>query len=236
MMDFKDELTNVFQKHNIPLSHNQISQFEVFFNLLIEWNKKMNLTAITEQKEVITKHFLDSVLPQKILKMNCSVIDIGCGAGFPSLPLKILRPDLKFTLVDSVQKKLSFVQKVINKLELKDINVIHFRAEDLATKKEYRENFDVCLARAVAELNVLSEYCLPFVKIRGIFLAYKSQNVEEELKNSKVAIETFGGDIQKIENFEYENANRSVVVIKKITQTPNKYPRDKNKPRLNPIV
>ncbi len=234
-MSFKNDLITIFEKYNIELSSNQISQFEILFNLLIEWNSKMNLTAITEPKEVIIKHFLDSVLPEKLLSENASIIDIGCGAGFPSLPLKIIRPDLKFTLVDSVQKKLLFVQEVANKLELKDINIIHSRAEDLASKREFREKFDVCIARAVADLSVLSEFCLPFVKIGGIFLAYKSQNIEEELNNSKVAIKTLGGEFEKLQSYEFEDMKRSAVCIKKIFITPKIFPRGKNAPRLKPI-
>lgn len=235
-MNFKNELTDIFGSHNISLSPEQATQFECLFNLLIEWNAKMNLTSITEPKDVIIKHFLDSVLPEKLIQENSTIIDIGCGAGFPSLPLKILRPDLKWTLVDSVQKKLLFVQEVISKLNFKDVKVIYSRAEDLASKIEHREKYDVCLSRAVAELNVLCEYCLPFVKIGGIFLAYKSQNIEEELKNSKFAIKTLGGEFVEVKSFNIEDIKRKVVCIKKVFSTPKKFPRGKNKPRLYPIT
>jgi len=234
-MSFKEVLNEKFKQYGFVLSQEQIIHFEKFFELLVEWNCKMNLTTITEPNEVIAKHFLDSVIPENLIMKNCSIIDVGCGAGFPSLPLKILRPDLKITLIDSVQKKLIFVQEVVDKLNLKDINIIHSRAEELASKNEYREKFDVCISRAVAELVTLCEYCLPFVKTGGLFLAYKSQNVEEELNNSKVAIKTLGGEFLKVQSFNFDKIERNVVCIKKVYQTPKKYPRDKNKPRLTPI-
>lgn len=235
-MNFKNELIDIFGNHKISLSPEQATQFECLYNLLIEWNAKMNLTAITEPKEVIVKHFLDSVLPEKLIKQNSTMIDIGCGAGFPSFPLKILRPDLNFTLVDSVQKKLLFVQEVVSKLNFKDVKIIHSRAEDLAIKIEHREKYDVCLSRAVAELNVLCEYCLPFVRVGGMFLAYKSQNIEEELKNSKIAIKTLGGEFQEMQSYNFEEVKRNVVCIKKLFPTSKNFPRGKNKPRLYPIT
>lgn len=217
------------------LSDFQIKQFETFFNLLVEWNKKMNLTSIIDLEEVITKHFLDSVLPKDFLREGSLVIDIGCGAGFPSIPLKIIRPDIKLTLVDSVRKKLNFVQEVVQQLELKEVSIIHSRAEELAFSKIHREKFDICVSRAVAELNVLSEYCLPFIKINGYFLAYKAQSAEEELFNAEKAIKILGGKVEKIQTFNFEKLSRKIIFIKKCFPTPLNFPRDKNMPRRNPL-
>lgn len=234
-MSFCEELNDIFTTNGVLLTQNQLSQFEEFYKMLVETNKMTNLTAIIEKRDVMTKHFLDSVLPAKFIPQKSRVIDIGCGAGFPSIPLKILRPDLHFTLVDSVQKKLNFVQEVCDRLRLSDTRVFHARAEELAHKAEFREGFDICVARAVAELSTLTEYCLPFVKVGGFFLAYKSQIVQDEINMAYVAIKTLGAKLEVVENFKYENINRSVVVFKKVSATPQKFPRDKNKPRLNPL-
>ncbi len=234
-MNFQSKLKNIFEKNNMILSDFQIKQFETFFNLLVEWNKKMNLTSIIDLEEVITKHFLDSVLPKDFLREGSLVIDIGCGAGFPSIPLKIIRPDIKLTLVDSVRKKLNFVQEVVQQLELKEVSIIHSRAEELAFSKIHREKFDICVSRAVAELNVLSEYCLPFIKINGYFLAYKAQSAEEELFNAEKAIKILGGKVEKIQTFNFEKLSRKIIFIKKCFPTPLNFPRDKNMPRRNPL-
>lgn len=235
-MNFQNELKAIFKKNNINLTNLQANQFEEFYKLLIEWNKKINLTSIIEPNEVIIKHFLDSVLPEKSFTKECSVIDIGCGAGFPGIPLKILRPDITLTLVDSTRKKLNFVQEVAQKLELKNISTLHSRAEDLALSKDYREKFDFCIARAVAELNVLSEYCLPFVKIGGKFLAYKSKLLAEEFSNAVKSIKTLGGEVESLQNYEFESVSRTIVFIKKSSSTPSNFPRGKNLPRTKPIV
>lgn len=234
-MDFQNELRTIFERNNIKLTSLQASQFEEFYNLLIEWNKKINLTSITEPNQVIIKHFLDSVISESLFAKGCFIIDIGCGAGFPGIPLKILRPDISLTLVDSVRKKTNFVQEVVCKLKLRKVSTLHSRAEDLASSKDYREQFDVCIARAVAELNVLSEYCLPFVKIGGKFFAYKSKSVAEELSNAAKSIKTLGGEIENLQNFEFENLSRSIVIIKKSVPSPSNFPRGKNLPRTNPI-
>ena len=239
-----EKIEDNFEKFCVgqDLSHfcNAISskkdQFEKYFSNLIEWNNKFNLTAITSREDVFEKHFLDSILSMTLIPQNASVIDIGAGAGFPSFPLKIVRDDLKIVAVDSVNKKVTFLNDLIHTLSLKNVTCLHARAEDLAQKNDFRENFDVCVARAVAALNVLCEYCLPFVKIGGLFLAYKSQNLDDELSLSQNAIKILGGNLEKIIKFDLNGAERYIVVIKKIAETPKKFPRGKNKPRLEPLI
>lgn len=229
-------LKDLFKKYNINLNDFQIEQFEKYFSMLIETNKVMNLTAITEEDDVAVKHFLDSALPEKFFPQNSTVIDIGSGAGFPALPLKIVRPDLKITMVDSLNKRIGFLNDVIKKLNIEGANAVHSRAEDFA--KNNREKFDVAVARAVAPLNTLVEYLLPFVKVGGACIIYKSSKLAEELENSQKAIEILGAKVEKIEKYyiEEKELEREILILKKIKNTPPKYPRDKNKPKLNPIV
>lgn len=229
-------LKDLFKKYNINLNDFQIEQFEKYFSMLIETNKVMNLTAITEEDDVAVKHFLDSALPEKFFPQNATVIDIGSGAGFPALPLKIVRPDLKITMVDSLNKRIGFLNDVIEKLNIEGANAVHSRAEDFA--KDNREKFDAAVARAVAPLNTLVEYLLPFVKVGGVCIIYKSSKLAEELKNSQKAIEILGSKVEKIEKYyiEEKELEREILILKKIKNTPPKYPRDKNKPKLNPIV
>ena len=228
-------IEDVFSKYGITLSEQQVGQFDKYFNHLIETNKVMNLTAITEEKEVLFKHFLDSVLPFEVLKRNASMIDVGSGAGFPAIPLKILRPDLKVTMIDSLNKRVNFLNETTKLLGQKNVIAQHERAEDFARKN--REKFDVATARAVAELNTLVEYLLPFVKVGGICVIYKSSKLEEELKNAQKAIKILGGSVEEIKKYYIEeiDAERNVLIIKKISKTPLEYPRDKNRPRLKPI-
>ncbi len=234
-MEFKIELKKIFKKHQINLSDEQCESFEKYYNLLIEWNKKFNLTSITERDEVILKHFLDSCVTIMMINDNSYIIDIGAGAGFPSIPLKILNPTLKLVLVDSVNKKITFLNEIIKQLNLKNTIAIHERIEDIAHKEIYREKFDYVVSRAVASLNTLSEYALPFLKLDGIFLAYKSFDVESEINNSKNAIALLGGKLENIIIKNLENLSRKIVVIKKINLTQKLYPRSKNKPRTNPL-
>ncbi len=228
-------LKKVFEKYNIPLNDLQLKKFDEYFAMLIETNKSLNLTAITDEKEVVIKHFLDSVLPYKLLKQNASVVDIGSGAGFPALPLKIVRPDLEVCMVDSLNKRINFLQEVTDHLKLDNTFAVHARAEEFA--KDNREKFDVAVARAVARLNTLLEYLLPLIKVGGIAVIYKSTKLEEELEEAKKAINILGGKFEKIEKFAIEEGEleRNILVIKKIANTPNKYPRPQNKPKSNPI-
>lgn len=229
-------LKDLFKKYNVNLNDFQIVQFEEYFSMLIETNKVMNLTAIIEEDDVAVKHFLDSALPEKFFPQNATVIDIGSGAGFPALPLKIVRPDLKITMVDSLNKRIGFLNDVIEKLNIEGANAVHSRAEDFA--KNNREKFDVAVARAVAPLNTLVEYLLPFVKVGGVCIIYKSSKLAEELKDSQKAIEILGAKVERIEKYYIaeKEIEREILILKKIKNTPQKYPRDKNKPNLNPIV
>ena len=234
-MDFKTEIKNVFLKNKIQLNEQQIILFEKYFNLLILWNDKINLTTITKQNEVIIKHFLDSCLTINLIKDNSKIIDIGAGAGFPSIPLKILNPTLEVVLIDSVNKKVNFINEVIKTLDLSNIKAFHYRAEDLAYKNEYRENFDYVVSRAVAALNVLCEYSIPFLKVGGILLAYKSIDYLNEINLAKNAITVLNSKVEDVLKLNIENNERNIIIIKKVGKTPKKYPRQKNKPRLLPL-
>lgn len=232
----KNLIKKIFSKYNFELSENQISQFEKYFNILVSENQKYNLTAITEPTEVVIKHFIDSVLPIAQLKTNSTVIDVGSGAGFPGVPLKILHPDLKVTLIDSLQKRVNFLNMVISELGLQNISAFHYRAEDYAQIK--REYFDYALSRAVAAIPTLSEYLIPFVKKGGEVLMYKGTKVNEEISAGEKAIKTLGGKIKKVLEYNLEDVDskRYVLVIKKINNTNKIYPRGKNLPKNKPIL
>lgn len=209
--------------------------FEKFFSLLIEYNARFNLTAITERSEVFEKHFLDSVMGERLIPKNANVVEIGSGAGFPSLPLKMIRDDLSFTLVESTGKKCEFLKVSIKELGLSNVTVLNERAETLARDSKYREKFDVCCARAVARLNTLSEYCLPFVKTGGGFLAYKA-NAEEELNEARSAIQKLGGRTDGVYRYTLPNhGERTFILVRKIKPTPALYPRGQGKERKNPL-
>lgn len=225
----------------IVLTEKQKEQFFKYFQLLTEWNQVMNLTAITEMPEVVTKHFVDSLLVVKVLDgirtEAYSCIDVGTGAGFPGIPLKIAFPQLQITLLDSLNKRVGFLNTVIQELGLTGITAVHGRAEDFGRNKEYRERFDLCVSRAVANLSTLSEYCLPFVKQGGSFLPYKSGKVEEEAREAEGAVKKLGGSMGDTKTFILPgtDVDRTFVPIDKIHMTPKKYPRKAGMPGKEPL-
>lgn len=234
-----DYLVNEMKKINIDLSESQIQQFMKYYEMLVEWNKVMNLTGITEFKEVVMKHFVDSVIiDQKLVSQSKTMIDIGTGAGFPGIPLKIVYPHLNVTLLDSLNKRINFLNSVISEIGLENIETIHGRAEDFAKKEQYREQFDLCVSRAVANLATLSEYCIPYVKVNGYFAPYKSGNISEEIEMSKFAVNLLGGKMQEIDEFMLPGTDiaRSIVKIKKYKNTGKKFPRKAGLPTKEPIM
>lgn len=224
----------------VSLSDGQLAQFKRYYELLVEWNEKMNLTGITEQEQVYEKHFYDSITPSFYYDFSTvqSMIDVGSGAGFPGVPLKICFPHLKLTILDSLNKRLVFLQEVAKELGLQNVFFVHSRAEDAGRDSKYREAFDMATARAVARMNVLSELCMPFVKTGGVFLVMKGSNVEEELREGKKAIKTLGGKTEKVETFQLpeEQSERNIIMVRKQQKTPGTYPRKAGTPAKKPIV
>lgn len=230
-------LKQIFQKYKIEASEKQVEQLSKYYELVISWNEKINLTAITDKKEFAYKHILDSVLPYACFSENSKLVDVGAGAGFPSIPLKILRPDLDITMLDSLNKRINFLNLVIETLGLEKIRAIHGRCEDVAKDFMFREKFDYGVARAVAALPTLLEYVLPFVKVGGQMLAYKSVQAQSELALSTRAQNILGGRSVEIKKYMiYEiSSERNIIVINKQNHTPNGYPRSGNKAKSNPL-
>ena len=239
MMYDVEQFMRDLSEFNITLSDIQVEQFMTYYELLVEWNGFMNLTAITEYEEILKKHFEDSLSLVKVcdLTKEISLIDIGTGAGFPGIPLKIAFPNLKITLLDSLQKRIQFLNAVIEKLALTDIDAVHGRAEDFAKPGSLREQYDICVSRAVANLTTLSEYCIPFVKRGGVFVSYKSEKLIEEKQEAENAISILGGCVEKQIQFTLPDSDicRSLFVIKKIKESPKKYPRKAGLPAKEPL-
>lgn len=235
---FMERLAQMAKEYDIILSKEQQIQFYSYMELLLEWNQKMNLTAITDEEEVLSKHFIDSLTIMPYVKERDKILDIGTGAGFPGVPLKIALPQNSITLLDSLNKRINFLQEVINKLDLKNIEAIHGRAEEFNKISGKRENYDIVVSRAVAKLNVLLEYMLPFVKVGGECICMKSADIEEELDSAKNAIAILGGKIKKIETITLVNTDikRKIVIIEKVKETPRKYPRKAGTPSKEPII
>lgn len=234
-----EKFKNGLQQLHIALSEKQMEQFLQYYELLVEKNKVMNLTAITEFDEVVEKHFLDSVSLTKQMDLHqpLKVLDLGTGAGFPGIPLKIVFPELEITLMDSLNKRVLFLQDVISSLQLENIEAVHGRAEEAARNKKYRESFDLCVSRAVANISTLSEYCLPFVKIGGSFISYKSSTIEDELEDGKKGIDILGGKVKDVYKFTLPDSElqRSFVIIEKEKKTPKAYPRKAGTPSKEPL-
>lgn len=227
------------KEYSIELSHEQASKFSQYAELLVKWNENINLTAITDEEDIVIKHFLDSLsINPYIPEGPKTLIDVGTGAGFPGIPIKIIREDFKITLLDSLEKRVKFLNEVCNALNLKDIISTHGRAEDFGVDKKYREQFDIVTARAVANLPVLLEYCLPFAKVGGMFIAMKGPDVKEELKDAKKALDILGGQVEEIKSFILPNSDneRNVIIIRKCRHTPTNYPRKSGKPTKQPIA
>ncbi len=245
-MNYKENEIDSFKmdllKFNIVLDDKKMDSFLKYYELLIEWNSFMNLTSITDFSEVLKKHFIDSIslvnaVPY-LLKDSYQIIDVGSGAGFPGIPLKIIFPQLKVTLIDSLNKRIKFLNEVSNSLGLENMTIIHGRAEDLARPGKLREKYDFCISRAVSNLATLSEYCIPFVRKNGFFISYKSEQISEEYENAKNVIHILGGKLENQIHFFLPNSDigRNLIVIKKIKPTPLKYPRKAGIPSKEPIV
>ena len=238
-MNFKEKLKIKAENIGITLNDTQLQQFQDFYELLIEKNKVMNLTAITEEEEVIDKHFIDSLTCKRVMDMNQvrSVIDIGTGAGFPGIPLKIVYPEIEFVLLDSLNKRVKLLNEVIEALHLEKIQAVHGRAEDLARKPEFRGRFDLCVSRAVANLSTLSEYCIPFVRVNGYFISYKAQKGLEEIQECNHCMKELGSKIIDTDEFQLtdEDSKRVLIKIKKCKGTSKMYPRKAGIPSKNPL-
>lgn len=235
--EFEQKIKTYADEIKIVLNEQQIHQFYQYMELLLEWNEKINLTAITNPEEIIVKHFIDSLTIAKHVKENARLIDVGTGAGFPGIPLKIIREDIEITLLDSLNKRVNFLNEVIRELKLSKIQAVHSRVEDFAKDKKNRESFDYATSRAVANLSTLSEYLIPLVKIGGNAISMKGSEVDEEMKQSQKAISLLGGKIETIETFQLPQSdiNRNIIIIHKSQNTPNKYPRKAGMPSKEPI-
>ena len=235
--EFCKEIEKKSSKIDINLDNEICNKLYNYMNLLLEWNEKINLTAITDEKEIILKHFIDSFTINKFINSGDKMLDIGTGAGFPGLPIKIIRPEVDVFLMDSLNKRINFLNEVIESLQLKNIEAFHSRAEEMAKNNKFREKFDVVTSRAVAKLNILLEYMLPYTKIDGKCLCMKGPNIEEEIKEAEKALKILGGEIEKIEKIILPDSNieRNIIIIRKKSATPLKYPRKAGMPTKEPL-
>jgi len=235
----RDIFVNDLKELGISITDKQLQQFIDYYELLVDWNSRMNLTSITEYGEVIKKHFVDSVSLISFYDFSKveSIIDVGTGAGFPGIPLKIMLPDISVLLLDSLNKRVNFLNHVIENISLENINAIHSRAEDAGLDPTYRERYDLCVSRAVANLSTLSEYCLPFVKVGGNFVSYKSADIKDELDSASKALSVLGGNLDKVEEFTIPGTDisRSFVFVNKCKKTGSKYPRKGALPKKHPL-
>lgn len=235
--NFNENLKRLMNKIDVDITENQVAKFYDYMNLLLEWNEKINLTAITKPDEIILKHFVDCLTIQKYIEKEKTIVDIGTGAGFPGIPLAIMNEKNSFVLVDSLNKRINFLSDVKEKLELKNVNAIHSRAEEFGQNKLYREKFDFAVSRAVANLSVLAEYLLPAVKLGGKVICMKGSKIDEELNEAQFALKELGGKIKTKEEFclPETDMNRNIIIIEKIKETPKKYPRKSGTPTKQPL-
>lgn len=238
-MSLENILTDKLLKFELSVEKENIKKFIRYKELLLEWNEKINLTAITNEEEIVNKHFIDSLscIKTGVINKNSKIIDIGTGAGFPGIPLKIMYPDIKVTLLDSLKKRVTFLNEVINKLELKNITAIHGRAEDFSKDKFYREKYDIAVSRAVANLSVLLEYSLPYVKIGGYFIGMKGPSLSTEVNEANNALKILGGNIERIIDITLPDTDitHKLLIVKKIKKCSTKYPRKAGKPLKSPL-
>lgn len=224
----------------IDVSEEKLKKLGVFKEIMLQWNEKINLTSITEEREIYIKHFLDSVtcLSTGYIKDGMKVIDVGTGAGFPGIPVKILKDELEMTLLDSLNKRVSYLNEVLKKLYLKDVTTIHARAEEAGSSTAHREEYDIVLSRAVASMNVLCEYCMPFAKVGGYFLCQKGPDIGIELEESRAAISVLGGIVKEVKEYQlpFSDIKHNIIIIEKVADTPTKYPRKPGKPAVSPII
>ena len=235
--NFKNKMIELIKKINVEITDEQLEKYFKYMNLLLEWNEKINLTAITEIDEVILKHFIDSMTVLKFLVDSETIIDVGTGAGFPGIPIAIMKTNERITLLDSLNKRVNFLNEVCNEIEIKNVKTYHCRAEEFGHNLEEREKYDVAISRAVANMTTLVEYLLPFVKVGGICICMKGPEINEELEKAKFAIKELGGKIENIEklNLPDSDIERNIIIIKKIKETPNKYPRKAGMPLKMPM-
>ena len=235
--DFKNKMIELSKKINVQLNDEQIKKYFEYMTLLLDWNEKINLTAITEMDDVILKHFIDSMTIFKYIENVESIIDVGTGAGFPGIPIAIMKKDVKITLLDSLNKRINFLNEVCCELKINNVETIHGRAEEIGKNKEHREKYDIAVSRAVANMSTLSEYLIPLVKIGGKCICMKGSEIEQELEQAKFAIKELGGKIEKVEKFTLPDSDmeRNIIIIRKIKETPNKYPRKAGMPSKDPI-
>lgn len=233
---FFEELKSQAKQINIELTEEQVEKYYKYMNLLLEWNEKINLTAIIEPKEIILKHFIDSLTIEKHIKENEKLIDVGTGAGFPGIPISIIKENTNIVLLDSLNKRINFLEEVKKELKLKNITTIHGRVEEFGKNKKERETYDIATSRAVAPLNILLEYLLPLIKVGGRAICMKGSNIEE-IENAKNALKILGGEIEQIEEIILPNSDikRNIIIVKKINNTPSKYPRKPGTPSKEPI-
>ena len=235
--DFKNKMIELSKKINIDITDEQLKKFYRYMDLLLEWNEKINLTAITETDEVILKHFIDSMTVFKYLVESKNIIDVGTGAGFPGIPIAIMNQNKNITLLDSLNKRINFLNEVCSELKINNIKTYHGRAEEFGHNKQHREKYDIAISRAVANMTTLVEYLIPFIKVGGRCICMKGNDIEEELEQAKFAIKELGGKIEKVERFNLPNSDmeRNIIIITKIKETPNSYPRKAGMPSKMPL-